>query len=280
MHLETWKFQNCEEKTAEDPESVIHNIDAKLSTILNRLTKLEELTARVSKIEDSLEDAKQNIDFINEKYHEIIGTGGCVANKELEHLANQNKELVAQVAELQWKHNQREQDELGNQLVIGVQEVEKEDIKNLALKVCSLLKESDASPDIIKEEGIVEVTRMKTKSNYSQNKLSPIHVTLKNKVLADKIIQAKKDFAPIIVPGDLKLKPGKQIYINYMLTKENKDLLMHTRNTLKNKEGFNFKFVWHSKVKILARKDRDTPVIRCKNKPSCTRSDQIIMMTI
>jgi hypothetical protein len=100
----------------------------------------------------------------------------------------------------------------------------------------------------------------------NQNKIPPIHVTVKNKILADKIIQAKKEFAPIITPGDLKLKPGKQIYINYMLTKENKDLLMHTRNILKNKDGPYYKFEWYSKGKILARKDKDTPVIWCKNK--------------
>jgi hypothetical protein len=71
----------------------------------------------VNKIEDSLGAIKQSIEFINEKYDEIIITEGGVASKQLEHLTNQNKERVAQ-AELQWKHNQREEDDLGNQLVL------------------------------------------------------------------------------------------------------------------------------------------------------------------
>jgi cell division protein FtsB len=98
MHLENWKCRNCEGKSAEDPR-IMHGIDTKLSAILDRLAKLEEMSERVNKIEDSLEDLNQNIEFINEKYDEIIKNGGGVANKQLEQLTNENKELVAQVDE-------------------------------------------------------------------------------------------------------------------------------------------------------------------------------------
>lgn len=130
-------------------------------------------------------------------------------------------------------------------------ETEKE-LEDITIKVCQEIGIEIVSNDI------EAIHRIQTKAASKQK---PIIVQLQSRKKKNAILEAKKGKK---VTQDMIQNNGKkeeQIFICESLTKENKELLFHTKEAAKEK---GYKFVWTKHGKILARKNEYSKPVQIK----------------
>jgi hypothetical protein len=259
-NYEDWKCNNCEaqpQQSADDQSSVM----GKLDLLLAKVTKLELLVNRVDNLETRMNEVEESIKFLHEDYDERQKQEGGVVPME---------EVKTDINEMKVKMNYWEQQNMDDQFVLdGVPEPQgKEDLKLAVLMVCNAAKVDQDGEDLIQRQDIVSVMRMRNKNvNPKQSKWAPIHVKVKTRGLPAEIMKAKKTSVPMLYPKMLGWPDvGKQIYINPMLTKENKDLLVYARLKLKTREESSYKFVWFKDGKVLARRNLEDRVTWCRDR--------------
>jgi predicted RNase H-like nuclease (RuvC/YqgF family) len=270
-----WKCFNCNLatlKTADmDPNTVINT---KLDSILTRLNNLESLVGKVNDLEQRVEELEKSQKHLSDNYDDLVKQeGGVAQTKEVKKLTKDNETLKASLKEITWKLNKSEQEGLSDQFVLeGVPETEGEDVTQVVLLVCNSLKKNEDDDNLIDGEDLISVARMRPKikrtvAANATTKPAPILVKVTRSDLATKVMTSKKENVPMYFPDLIGMaKTGKQIYINPMLTKDNKDLLVYARLKLKSKENTVYKFVWFKAGKVLARRTNEDKVVWIKDK--------------
>ncbi|KAF4532715.1 hypothetical protein B566_EDAN004703 [Ephemera danica] len=266
---EKYHCNNCSVLSPKNPKDTETDRDerifSRLELILERLDKLEELHTRVSSVEDRVDEIEKSQKFISQKYDELNLKVGVAGPNQL---TKENESLKAEMKEIKWKLNNNEQEKLRNQIVMeGIPE--KPEVIEVVIDVLKTM--DDNNSELIKKEDILTATRMKSKPQENNparmQRTSPIIIKLKNEELATNIINLKKEKAPQLTPTDVGLQnTGKLIYFNPLLTKDIRELLMHARLKLKNRDSPKYKFVWNKNGKVLARKANNTEVIWLKDK--------------
>lgn len=95
---------------------------------------------------------------------------------------------------------------------------------------------------------------------HNKNDSPPVIVKLKNKIVKEKILKLRKinngqSEGKSLYAKDFGFNSDKQIFINEELTQPTRKLLNEAKKQLKNK---NFKFIWITEGKVLAKKNESS----------------------
>lgn len=232
---------NCQKSEVSSPiPSSKLDVDPNETSAQDILSEVNKKLAIIHKVEKTLDDMKNAIDFYAEQYQEMVDFKQKAEKKfnSLEqrniYLEKCNKALEERIQELE----QREKE--SNVEIFGLEkrnsEVIIEVVKNMAHQLS--LNPTD----------IVDAVRV-GKESENKNKPQPVIVTMINKQTRNKWIAKRKTVITnnMIYNND----SSKRIYINEDLPKYKRQLLWEAKDQLKSK----YTYIWVQDSNILIRKD-------------------------
>lgn len=242
----------------------------------NEEFSLADVMAKLASIEENqnnkIDGIKSTLDEIREKQNKLQENYETLAKTSKDQSKN-HKELVTKVDDnsadidyingdlenINFKLNSLMQDKLSLNLIInGVPKSENENIKSVMSNIFTTIGVE------LEEDSITALW-------HDRNDTPPIIVKLKNKTTKDSILKIRKsnntNSQPIgksLYAKDFGFDSDKQIFINEELTQQTRILLNTTKKILK--EQANFKFIWASDGKVLAKKNEISKIIHIRNK--------------
>lgn len=189
----------------------------------------EKLREAIQPLTKQVEDAMKNINFISEKYDEIIKLLK-VSEEERKLLVTENKNLKAKVlqSENEIKPLQQSFNDMDQYLrrdcveIRGLPIDSKQNSNNLVLKIAEKIvidiKESDISVShILPRRNFVDQSRLR------QNSTEAIIVKFVQRDIKDKFYRARKNLKNLTA-ANFDFESSNKIFINENLTRKNKEL--------------------------------------------------------
>lgn len=253
--------RNIKNNDSENDEISLGDVMAKLVSIeKNQNNKIDGIISTLDVIQDTQSKLQENYDAILKKTKEQA-EGHEELKSQVEDNTTDIEYIQTDLDKINYKLNCLMQEKLGLNLIIsGVPKNDDEDIKEV---VSSIFTSMGAQ---LQGDSISASWRI-----HNRNEAPPVIVKLKNKGTKDSILNLRKSHhsdsqhkGKSLYAKDFGFDSEKQIYINEELTQHSRNLLNTAKKLLKEKA--NFKFIWTSDGKILAKKDENSKVILIRNK--------------
>lgn len=233
--------ENCQKNDGNSPitppKFVVDSKETSAQDILSQVNQKLEI---VHKMEKTLEEMKNTIDFYAEQYQQMVDFKQR-AEKKLTSLEQKNIYLEKCNKALEERIQDMEQREKENNIeIFGLEkrnnEVTMEVVKNIAQNLN--LNPTD----------IIDAVRV-GKENEDKNKPQPVIVTMRNKQTRNKWMAKRKT---VITNAQFyNNESSKRIYFNDDLPKFKRQLLWETKDQLKPM----FSYIWVQDHNILVKKD-------------------------
>lgn len=233
-----------------------------LVDIMAKLCSIEEnQNIKIDGLKLTLEEINQKQEKLQEDFDSLVKT----SNDHAKELKIQEQKVIEnsldisnvynKIDSINYKLNAISQQNLNKNLIInGVPKVQNEDIKKV---ISSLFTNIGMNLDV---DDIEEIWRV-----HDRNMSPPVIVKLKNKWIKQRILKQRKQSnkdkqtkGKSMYAKDFGFNSENQIYINEELTQETRILFNAAKKQLK--ETANYKYIWVTEGKILAKQDENTKV--------------------
>lgn len=246
-----------------DEEYSIADVMAKLISIeKNQNTQIDEIKSTLVEIKDQQTTLQNNYKSLaktsdeQQQNHKVLKDIVHENSSDIDHIYN-NLDRV------NYKLNNLLQEKINLNLIInGIPKIEQEDIKEVVTKLFTYMGMT-AGSDIIESTWRI----------HNKNDSPPIIVRLKNRSDKNKILKLRKinngeSEGKSLFAKDFGYNSDKQIFINEELTQPTRKLLNDAKKQLKNK---NFKFIWITDGKVLAKKNESAKTHFIRNNYDVTQ---------
>lgn len=247
------------------------NEEFSLADVMAKLACIEANTnnncSKIDGIKSTLDEIREKQNKLQENYDTLVNTTKAQRenHKELATKVEDNSSDIEYIngdlENINYKLNNLMQEKLSLNLIInGVPKSENENIKTVMSTIFTTMGLE------LEDDSITDLYRI-----HNRNNTPPIIVKLKNKSIKDSILKVRKSNNPdgqqkgkSLYAKDVGFDSEKQIFINEELTQQSRNLLNAAKKMLK--EQANFKFIWASDGKILAKKDEHSKILIVRNK--------------
>lgn len=241
------------------------NKDFSLADIMAKLCGIEKYSENQNKILDdlrlTLEEIKQKQFKLQEDLDSLVETSKDhdrdlkIVEKKLEGNSLDITNIYDTIDSMNYKLNAISQEKLNKNLIInGIPKEQKEDIKQVISGIFTNMGMNLDNDDI---EDSYRV--------HDRNLSPPVIVKLKKKCIKEMILKQRKQTNKegqtkwkSMYAKDFGFNSGNQIYINEELTQQTRILFNAAKQQLKEKT--NYKFIWVTEGKILAKEDENSKV--------------------
>lgn len=225
-----------------------------IADVMDKLVSIEKnQNSQINEIKSTLDEIKDQQNTLQNNYKSLVTTTDEQQkdHKVLKDIVFENSSDIDNIYNnldrVNYKLNTLLQEKINLNLIInGIPKVEQEDIKEVVTKIFTYMGMT------VENDTIESTWRIHNKTDSP-----PVIVRLKNKIVKEKVLKLRKinngkTEGKSLFAKDFGFDSEKQLFINEELTQPTRKLLNDAKKQLKNK---NFKFIWISDGKVLAKKD-------------------------